>query len=128
MPIGTSFFLVHVAAQVGPLHVPVRQEVSADPSQDDPAGLEDVAAVRDAEGGPGVLLDEEDGAALGAGCPDVRKMSCTTSGASPMDGSSSMSSQGRAMSAPPMASICCSPPERVPASWRSRCRRTGKSP
>ncbi len=44
----------------------------------------------------------------------VSKMSFTTSGARPIDGSSSMSSAGRAISARPMASICCSPPERVP--------------
>ena len=43
-----------------------------------------------------------------------------SSGASPVVGSSSISSRGRAISARPTASICCSPPLRVPACWRCR--------
>ena len=39
------------------------------------------------------------------------------SGASPIDGSSSSSSFGPLIIARPIASICCSPPDRVPASW-----------
>ncbi|CAN3968991.1 Cellulose biosynthesis protein BcsF, partial [Dysosmobacter welbionis] len=45
----------------------------------------------------------------------MEKMSCTTSGARPRDGSSSIISFGRDIRARPTASICCSPPERVPA-------------
>ena len=45
----------------------------------------------------------------------VLNTSCTMTGASPMDGSSSSITLGRAISARPMASICCSPPESVPA-------------
>ena len=37
-----------------------------------------------------------------------------------MDGSSISSTFGLAMSARPMATICCSPPESVPAFWLSR--------
>ena len=37
------------------------------------------------------------------------KTSSTTTGARPSDGSSMSSSRGRAISARPMASICCSP-------------------
>ena len=44
----------------------------------------------------------------------VAKICLTMSGASPSDGSSSMSSFGRLISARAMASICCSPPESVP--------------
>ena len=44
----------------------------------------------------------------------------------PMDGSSSNNTLGRLMSARPIASICCSPPDRVPASWSLRSRRRGK--
>jgi len=58
----------------------------------------------------------------------VAKMSLTTRGARPIEGSSSMSRVGRAIRARAMASICCSPPESVPASWRLRWRSTGKSP
>ncbi|KAG1249741.1 hypothetical protein G6F68_013164 [Rhizopus microsporus] len=44
-----------------------------------------------------------------------RKISCTTIGARPIDGSSSSSRRGLAIKARPMASICCSPPDRLPA-------------
>src|SRR5581483_9525982 len=50
----------------------------------------------------------------------------TRTGASPIDGSSISSTLGRAMSARPMATICCSPPESVPALWPIRSRRRGK--
>ncbi len=49
-------------------------------------------------------------------------------GASPMLGSSSASSVGRLMSARPIASICCSPPESVPATCARRSARRGKRP
>ena len=46
----------------------------------------------------------------------------------PSDGSSSSSSLGRAISARPIAHICCSPPDIVPAFWRSRsCKRGNRS-
>ncbi len=56
----------------------------------------------------------------------MSKISCTRMGARPMEGSSSMSRRGLLMRARPMASICCSPPERVPALWPSRSFRRGK--
>ena len=46
----------------------------------------------------------------------------TTVGARPRDSSSMMSSFGLAMKAMPSASICCSPPERLPAIWSMRSR------
>ena len=48
------------------------------------------------------------------------------SGDRPIEGSSSMSSCGRLIIARPIASICCSPPENVPAGWDRRSRRMGK--
>ena len=45
----------------------------------------------------------------------VSKMRSTSTGARPIDGSSSSSSFGRAISARATASICCSPPDIVPA-------------
>ena len=45
----------------------------------------------------------------------------------PIDGSSSSSSFGLAISARPIASICCSPPDIVPAFWRSRSLSRGNS-
>src|SRR2546428_9127289 len=54
-------------------------------------------------------------------------MVCETRiGASPTEGSSTSSSLGEDISARPIASICCWPPESEPASWRLRSARTGK--
>ena len=58
----------------------------------------------------------------------ISKIRSTSTGASPIDGSSSSSSFGRAISARPIAHICCSPPESVPAFCARRSARRGKSP
>jgi hypothetical protein len=58
----------------------------------------------------------------------VSKIFFTISGARPIDGSSSSSMVGRDNKARPIASICCSPPESVPAGCRRRSFRRGKSP
>src|SRR6218665_3403781 len=55
----------------------------------------------------------------------LRKMSRMTSGARPSEGSSSSSSRGLVISARARASICCSPPESVPAHCAWRCARRG---
>src|SRR5215472_16123046 len=55
------------------------------------------------------------------------KIARTTTGARPRLGSSSMRSLGRAIKPRPIAHICCSPPDSVPASWPWRSRRRGKS-
>ena len=55
------------------------------------------------------------------------KIASTMVGASPMDGSSSINSSGAEASPRPIASICCSPPESVPASWPRRSASTGNS-
>ena len=47
-------------------------------------------------------------------------------GESPMEGSSITIILGWLIRALPMASICCSPPDRVPASWFLRSSRRGK--
>ena len=47
----------------------------------------------------------------------ISKIRSTKIGASPSDGSSRSSSFGRAISARPIAHICCSPPDMVPAFW-----------
>src|SRR5664279_1182474 len=54
-------------------------------------------------------------------------MRCTRIGAMPIEGSSSISRRGRAISARPIASICCSPPDIVPAFCFSRSSRRGNS-
>src|SRR5919204_867496 len=58
----------------------------------------------------------------------MRKITWTTVGASPSDGSSSMSSRGRDTNARASASICCSPPLSVPACWLRRASSHGKYP
>src|SRR5215510_14153169 len=50
----------------------------------------------------------------------VSKICSTSTGARPMEGSSRRRSRGLAMRARPMASICCSPPDSVPATWVRR--------
>ena len=50
----------------------------------------------------------------------ISKFCCTRAGDSPIDGSSISSSRGRDISARPIATICCSPPDSVPASWLRR--------
>src|SRR5436190_2195358 len=54
-------------------------------------------------------------------CPMISKLRSTRIGARPIDGSSISSSLGFDISARPIATICCSPPERVPATC---CRRS----
>ena len=50
----------------------------------------------------------------------ISKMPLTMMGASPRDGSSIMMTLGRLISARPTASICCSPPDRVPPACHER--------
>jgi hypothetical protein len=57
----------------------------------------------------------------------IWKIDSTRMGESPIDGSSRSSTVGRAISARPIASICCSPPESVPPFWASRSSSRGNS-
>ena len=63
-----------------------------------------------------VLFYQENGGAFCTNSLIVSKISFTTNGASPIDGSSSSNNLGRAIRARPMASICCWPPDNVPPS------------
>jgi hypothetical protein len=95
---------------------------------DDAPVLEHVPAVRDAERHGRVLLDDENGRALAVdGLDDVEDL-VDEKGDSPIDGSSIRRRRGRAMSARPIASICCSPPDSVPPSWPARSPRRGNRP
>ena len=55
----------------------------------------------------------------------VSNSSCTSVGARPSEGSSNMMSSGRLIRQRPIASICCSPPDMVPATCRRRSARRG---
>ena len=57
----------------------------------------------------------------------VRPTSATSCGARPSDGSSISSTRGLPISARPIASICCSPPDSEPASWACRSYSRGNS-
>ena len=59
-------------------------------------------------------------------CWMISKLRSTRSGASPIDGSSIRSSFGFDISARAIATICCSPPESVPASCARRSYSRGK--
>jgi hypothetical protein len=50
----------------------------------------------------------------------MSKICAMISGARPSVGSSSSSRRGLLISARPIASICCSPPDIVPARWLAR--------
>jgi hypothetical protein len=56
----------------------------------------------------------------------MSKISLTSRGDSPSEGSSSSIMAGRAMSARLIDSICCSPPDREPARCSARDFKTGK--
>ena len=58
----------------------------------------------------------------------IAKICWTRIGARPSDGSSSSRTVGRVISARPMASICCSPPDSVPPFWLARSLSRGNSP
>ena len=58
----------------------------------------------------------------------ISKIVSTTCGASPSEGSSSSRRRGRAISARPIASIICSPPDRLPADSAWRSARIGNRP
>src|SRR5215470_1203479 len=55
-------------------------------------------------------------------------ISSTSNGERPSEGSSRISRRGSDMSPRPIASICCSPPDSVPARCTMRSRRRGKVP
>ena len=56
----------------------------------------------------------------------ISKISWIKIGAKPIEGSSRSKSLGVDIRARPIASICCSPPERVAASWFLRSSKRGK--
>ncbi len=57
----------------------------------------------------------------------TRNISSTTTGARPSEGSSKRMRRGAPIRQRPIASICCSPPESVPALCRRRSASRGKS-
>ena len=73
-----------------------------------------------------VLLHEQDRGASSVDLLDDRENLIDQHRCRPIDGSSSSSTFGSLMSARPIASICCSPPDSVPPACRLRSARRGK--
>jgi hypothetical protein len=86
----------------------------------------DAVGVRQREGD--VLLGEKQGDGGGLPQPFQRlRYLLEDDGASPSVGSSSINSFGFIISARAMVSICCSPPDKVPAACRCRSRKIGNN-
>ena len=94
----------------------------------DPAPVEDVDVVGQLEGARHVLLDDQQRDALGgqarAGTRRSRRRSWGRAPWTPRRGARSWAGRRRPRAS---ASICCSPPESVPASWLRRCSRRGNT-
>ena len=116
------------ALEIGGAHFRVGQQLarrcrtarcgrSASHSRDGPAAAHDRRSVRPAAPSFSAPLISR----------IASKICLTISGASPSEGSSSSSSRGRLISARPIASICCSPPDSVPPRCRRRSSRIGNS-
>jgi len=88
------------------------------PLERDLAGLEERRRGRRCAGPPRHFARPGDGDAVVRSRRITRRTSRTTRGARPSEGSSRRSSRGCAIRARPIASICCSPPERVPQAAR----------
>ena len=94
---------------------------------DDLTRGKDVVAGGHLEDRADFLLNEEKGDSQIPDLDDLLKYVSRKMGASPVEGSSMHISLGRDIKALPMASICCSPPERVPEIWLDRFWSTGNN-
>ena len=102
----------------------VVQQLASRPDVHDAAGVEHDRIARDALHDAEVLLDEQNGVSSETRSR-ASATSVTSSGDSPFVGSSMSSSRLSFRSARPIASICCCPPESVPAACLPRCRSSG---
>ena len=93
---------------------------------DGAAALEEEAAVGDAGELLQRLVDDEDGEARPCSAWIAAQISWRTTGARPSVASSRIRSRGFVISARPIASICCSPPERVLARLRAALGEAGE--
>ena len=96
--------------------------------EDDLALVHEVGEVGEGQGPLDVLLDEEDGRGpVSRRVPSTAKISSTTLGASPKEISSARTTAGCETTARATASICCWPPDSVPATCPRRSSRIGNS-
>ena len=89
--------------------------------------LQDEALVGELQGPVDVLLDHQDRHAGLARPAEPLEDRVDEEGARPSESSSAISSVGEVMRARASESICCSPPERLPATCRRRAARLGKN-
>ena len=102
------------AAQIAGLDGWIRAERLRSAFEHHAAAAQDVHVAGDIQRDAGILFDQEERSFDSRlTCRRMSKMSLTMSGASPSDGSSSNTQRGRAMSARPIASICCSPARQI---------------
>ena len=119
----SKFYLFgRAAAEVGLAHAIIVAQCRTGAACDDRSRLQHVTAARSLKCIARVLLDQEHASAGGIDRLDRAEMSCTTTGARPSEGSSRQMRCGSDIMARPSASICCSPPDRVPAFWLCRSR------
>ena len=86
----------------------------------------EIEMVRDLQRQMGVLLDQENRHTLAVQFGDDTEDFLDDDRAQPSDGSSISETRGRDISARATASICCSPPDSVPASCSRHSSRGGK--
>ena len=99
-------------AEIEFLDIVARGQLGGRPGQRDPTVLEHVGVMRISQREVGVLLGQQKAhPSSRLSWPMISKISSTMIGASPIEGSSSRTRVGRVISARPMATICCSPPE-----------------
>ena len=112
--------VVGTRPQEGPAQFRVHQEFVASALAHDPAVGQKIGRPGGGEGPGGVLLHQEDGhPAPGKLLDDVEDL-VGDQRRQPQGGSSRSNSRGWAIRARPMATICCSPPERVLVRWPAR--------
>ena len=120
-------FIDILASQKGRSNFRIIQQIAGQTLEHDFPGFQHTGMLGDIEGGLGILFDKKDGCSCVIQLLDHGKYFPNDKRARLMDGSSSKSSLGLPISARAMASICCSPPERVPESCLLRCLRIGNS-
>lgn len=111
--------------QVGLLHAGIGQQAFGRVFHDDAAHFQHIAPVASLRAARAFCSTIRMVTPLSLTLRTVSKMALTSRGASPSEGSSSSNRLGWAMRARAMASICCSPPDSVPASCSRRSYRRG---
>ena len=120
------FALLLAFTQIGLFNGLIRQQLFSGAELGDGSGLQYISKVRHLQRHVGVLLDEQDGDAFLVNGADDVKDSLHHQRRQTQRRLIHHEDLGSVINARPVASICCSPPDRVPASWRRRSFIRGK--